>query len=208
MCFSATVSFIAGASLSAVGTATVKKTKRKEEIPFAMIPLLFGIQQISEGLVWLSFQLNAPLLNISMTYVYSLFSHVLWPIFIPFAIGLLETTPWRRKVLYGFQLIGIIIGLYLLYSIIKYPITSQSVNKSIEYVSPHFYVIPTLVLYFAATCFSTFFSSHRIINVFGALTLLFAYVAYQFYATTFISVWCFFAAILSLIVYLYFYHQK
>ena len=42
MCFSATASFIAGVSLSVLGVATVKKVKRKAEIPFAMIPLLFG----------------------------------------------------------------------------------------------------------------------------------------------------------------------
>lgn len=38
MCFSATASFIAGVSLSVLGVATVKKAKRKAEIPFAMIP--------------------------------------------------------------------------------------------------------------------------------------------------------------------------
>ena len=47
MCFSATASFIAGISLSVIGVATVKKAERKAEIPFAMIPLLFGIQGVS-----------------------------------------------------------------------------------------------------------------------------------------------------------------
>jgi len=44
MCFSATASFVAGSALSAVGVATVKKAKRKTEIPFALIPLLFGVR--------------------------------------------------------------------------------------------------------------------------------------------------------------------
>lgn len=50
MYFSATVSFIAGVSLSVLAVATVKKTKRNAEIPFAMILLLFGAQQIVEGM--------------------------------------------------------------------------------------------------------------------------------------------------------------
>ena len=86
MCFSATASFIAGISLSLFGVATVKKTERKAEIPFAMIPLLFGAQQIIEGMIWLSFRFDAPLLNVTMTYLFTLFSHVLWPIFLPSSV--------------------------------------------------------------------------------------------------------------------------
>jgi len=75
MCFSATASFIAGVSLLVLGVATVKKAKRKAEIPFAMIPLLFGVQQIIEGMLWLSFRFDALLLNvISDVRVYVVFA--------------------------------------------------------------------------------------------------------------------------------------
>ena len=70
MCFSATASFIAGVSLSVFGVATVKKAKRKAEIPFAMIPLFFGVQQIIEGMLWLSFRFEAPLLNVYYSRMY------------------------------------------------------------------------------------------------------------------------------------------
>jgi uncharacterized membrane protein (DUF2068 family) len=40
--------------------------------------------------------------------------------------------------------------------------------------------------------------------VFGALALLSFGAAYAFYATWFISVWCFFAAVLSAVVYVHF----
>jgi len=55
MCFSASASFIAGASLFAVGVATLKRARARAELPFAMIPLLFGIQQLTEGVIWLTF---------------------------------------------------------------------------------------------------------------------------------------------------------
>lgn len=51
MCFSASASFIAGASLSAIGVATLRRVESKKEIPFATIPLLFGIQQLIEGVI-------------------------------------------------------------------------------------------------------------------------------------------------------------
>ena len=203
MCFSATASFIAGVSLSALGAVTLKKTKRKAEIPFAMIPLLFGIQQIIEGVLWLSFRFDTPLLNMAMTYAFTLFSHVLWPIFVPFSIGLIERVTWRKKEIWGFQFIVIVVGLFLLYLTIRFPVISEA-RENIVYVSPHFYSIPVMVLYLAATCVGSFFSSHRIINIFGALALLLFIVAYWFYTVAFFSVWCFFTAVLSVIIYLHF----
>src|SRR3989344_1704274 len=207
MCFSATASFIAGVSLSALGVATIKKAERPAEIPFAMIPLLFGVQQIIEGMLWLSFQFDAPLLNMTMTYAFTLFSHVLWPIFVPFSIGLMETVAWRKKVILAFLLIGIAVGLYLLYWIVRFPVTS-GVDEIIVYVSPIFYKVPVMLLYLAATCVSSFFSSHKLINIFGALALLLFMVAYWFYTVAFFSVWCFFAAILSAVIYLHFLFEK
>lgn len=186
-----------------LGVATVKKAERKAEIPFAMIPLLFGVQQIIEGMLWLSFRFDAPLLNVTMTYMFTLFSHVLWPMFVPFSIGLVETVAWRKKVLSAFQITGIAVGLYLLYWIVKFPVTSE-VDEHIVYVSPHFNKAPMMALYLAATCVGCFFSSHKLINLFGVLALLLFMVAYWFHAVAFFSVWCFFAAILSVVIYLHF----
>ncbi len=111
MCFSASASFIAGTSLLAVGAVTLNKAARKTELPFALIPLLFGTQQLVEGVIWLGFRFDAPLLNAFMAQVYSLFSHVLWLIYVPFAILLLEPVPWRRKTLSAFLWVGAATGL-------------------------------------------------------------------------------------------------
>jgi hypothetical protein len=202
MCFSATASFIAGISLSVFGVFTVKMARRKAEIPFAMIPLLFGIQQLIEGMLWLSFHHQARVLNVSMTYLFTLFSHVLWPVYIPFAIGLLESVPWRTKAILAFRYIGGGVGLYLLYFIARFQITSE-IHGHVVYIFPHFHKPVLLALYVAATCVSAFFSSHRFINIFGILTLILFVVAYWFYTEAFFSVWCFFSAIPSFLIYLH-----
>lgn len=204
MCFSASASFIAGTALSVVGAATLRMTARRAEIPFAMIPLLFGLQQITEGMIWLSFRNASPLPNGTLTLLYSLFSHVLWPIFVPFAVGLLETVSWRKKALAACQLAGAGVGLYLLYFIIRFPVTSRVLGKHIVYESPHFYIIPVMIFYLIATCGSSLVSSRSTIRVFGALSLATFVAAYAIHVATFVSVWCFFAAILSVIVYVYF----
>ena len=63
MCFSATASFSAGAVLLGIGALTVKSSHRRREMPLAAIPLLFAIQQLTEGVIWLTFRHEAPLLN-------------------------------------------------------------------------------------------------------------------------------------------------
>lgn len=203
MCFSASASFIAGTALSILGVATLRATRRKAEIPFAAIPLIFGTQQIVEGVLWLSFSFGAPQLNVAMTYLFSIFSHVLWPIFVPFSISLLETVPWRRKMIWGFQAVGLLVGSYLLYMLIDLPVTAVAA-ANIVYISPHFYNGPVMLLYVAATCISCTFSSVATIRIFGALALILFLVAYGFFTVALFSVWCFFAAILSSIIYLHF----
>ena len=204
MCFSATASFIAGAALSAVGAATIRMTSRRAEIAFAIIPLLFGVQQLTEGMIWLSFRNESPLPNAALTFVYSLFSHVLWPIYIPFAVGLLETVPLRKKAVAACQIAGTAVGLYLFYIIVQFPVTARVLEKHIAYDSPHFYIVAVMLLYLTATCASSLFSSNRVIQVFGALSLATFMAAYAIHVATFFSVWCFFAAILSFIIYYYF----
>ena len=95
------------------------------------------------------------------------------------------------------------VGFYLLYFLVSYPVTSR-VENHIVYISPHFYLLPVMAFYLAAACVSCFFSSHRTINIFGVLALASFIAAYHFSALTLVSVWCFFAAILSLVIYAYF----
>lgn len=204
MCFSATASFVAGASLVAVGGLTVRKSQGRRELPLALVPVLFGLQQLTEGFVWVSLSRDLPVVQSWSTYIYSGFSHVLWPIFVPLAILLVETVRWRAKVLGAFLVLGLSVGLYLLFFIVRSPVAARVEQDSIRYDSPHFYIVAVLVLYLLATCISGLFSSHWCIRVFGVLAFILAIAAAVVSLTTFVSVWCFFAAILSLLVYLHF----
>jgi hypothetical protein len=207
MCFSATASFTAGAALLVVGAVTTSRARRGAEIPFALIPVLFGVQQLVEGALWLTFPDNGSLANSVLTHFYSFFSHVLWPIYVPIAVLLLEPEAWRRKLLMAIAVGGAAVGLYLLYILVTEPIVSEVVGGHISYQSPHFYVAAVMTLYVLATCVSSFVSSCKTIRWFGAATFVALLAAYAFYAFWFISVWCFFAAVLSLIVLMHFSHE-
>jgi heme A synthase len=79
MCFSATASFSAAAVLGTVGVVALNKVKSKDQLMFASIPLLFGIQQAIEGLVWVSLTHSSDVfLRQFFTYGFLFFAQVLW----------------------------------------------------------------------------------------------------------------------------------
>ena len=207
MCFSATASFSAGAVLLGIGTLTLRSalaTQQSRVLPFAAIPMLFAVQQLIEGVIWLTFAEQATQLNVLLTHAYSFFSHVLWPVYVPVAVLLMEPRVWRRRALFAFVAAGAAIGAYLLYVLVAYPVVSKPTSQHVEYNSPHFFAAVTMTLYLLSTAVSPLLSTHRWVVVFGALAMLSFGAAYAFYATWFISVWCFFAALLSVVVYLHF----
>ena len=204
MCFSATASFSAGAVLLGIGALTLKATRRPSEWPFAAIPLLFAIQQLIEGVIWLTFSTDTPLLNTVMTHAYSFFSHVLWPVYLPVAVLMIEPPGGHRRTLTALVLAGCAVGIYLLYVLVAFPVVSRPTGQHVEYDSPHFFAAEVMTLYLVSTTVSPLLSTLRGVKVFGALALLSFGAAYYFYATWFISVWCFFAALLSTVIYIHF----
>ncbi|MEB0113117.1 hypothetical protein QN397_17340 [Variovorax sp. RTB1] len=204
MCFSATASFSAGGVLLGIGALTLKAARRPCEWAFAAIPLLFAIQQLIEGVIWLTFSADTPLLNSVMTHAYSFFSHVLWPVYLPMAVLMIEPSGGRRRTLKALVLAGSAIGIYLLYVLVAFPVVSRPTGQHVEYDSPHFFAAAVMTLYLLSTTLSPLLSTLRGVQVFGALVLLSFGAAYYFYATWFISVWCFFAALLSTVIYLHF----
>jgi len=207
MCYSATASFVAGGALTVIGVITLRRAMSRAELPFAAIPLLFGIQQLIEGVIWLSFRYEVTELNHLATYLYTCFSHVLWPVYVPVAIGLLEQDPLRRKIIRYIGGIGAATALLLAVLIATQPLTTV-VGKHIVYTVEHHYEWPMMLLYIIATCMAPCCSSYPLIRLLGALTLLMFVATYWFYTAALFSVWCFFAAILSTIIYLYFRNER
>ena len=206
MCFSATASLVAGGILVSVGILTLRRVRSWNELPFAAIPFLFGIQQVLEGIVWLSF--NYPVSNHFATYAYAVFSHFLWPVLIPISVCLLERNRVRSIILRIFSAVGIVVGLYLLYFVVTEPTVPKILSQSLAYDSPHHYSYLTTSIYLMTIVGSCLLSSWRLINLFGIILFVLFAIAAWFYTAMLVSVWCFLAAILSAIVYLFFYKAR
>jgi hypothetical protein len=204
MCFSATASFSAGTLLLLIGVACVRQSQGPREWPYALVPALFGVQQLLEGGLWLSLVQGQSCWSSPLTLGYSAFSQVFWPIYIPLAVLLLEPVEVRRRLIGLIALGGTVVACYLGWYMAQTSVIAEVRGAHIAYVFPHFHQALATVLYLLAACLAPWLSSWSNVRWFGFLTSLSLAGTAYFYAKWFISSWCFFAACLSVSVWLFF----
>jgi hypothetical protein len=204
MCFSSAASFTAGVVLTAVGAATLKKVRKPSQRLFASIPLIFGLQQFAEGMVWLSL-LNPEyeVLRNGSTYLFLFAAYILWPVLIPASILKMEKNIRRRKQMKAFLFAGIALTLYYATCMLFFKVTPVIDSCHILYVGefPHQLMIPAFLVYITVTLVPFFLSTMRGMQWMGSLMFLACVISVFFYVEQVTSVWCFFAAAISVVIY-------
>ncbi|MCP9768725.1 hypothetical protein EGI22_12435 [Lacihabitans sp. LS3-19] len=204
MCFSASASFGAGVVLTVIGVASIKKTHRFSQLLFASIPFIFGVQQIAEGVLWLTLPIP-DFVNTQkiFTYIFLFFAQILWPMWVPLAILLLEKNITRKNIQKVFVAAGFIVGIYLAYCLFTYNVEAQILGQHISYLQdyPNSLKSYVIVLYALATLAPPFFSHIKRMWILGTTVAISYIIAYIFYEHYILSVWCFFSSIISLSIY-------
>lgn len=206
MCFSATASFTAGAILSTLGIFSIRKTKETSDVPFASIPLLFGAQQITEGFLWLALSnSDFAFMERFSTYAFLIFAQVIWPFWVPFSIFKFNKLKKNRiSKIVGIIMIGIglVIAVSMSYFLYSNPVDSEILNCHISYhqAYPQKYALLGGILYLIATLGPHFTTLNKKMWIIGVSTLTSYIFTEIFYTQYVVSVWCFFAAILSTLI--------
>lgn len=204
MCFSAGASFAGGAIITTIGVLTVRKNTEPSRRLFAAIPLVFGVQQVSEGFVWVALQSGGPELMLTIaTYVFLFAALILWPSMIPLSVMLMEPSPRRRKALIAFLAIGVATSLCYGSGIFFNEVTPEISSHHIKYTNdfPRLLANITFGTYLLATLVPLFISGVRKMWMFGALMAASCLITGVFYKEYLTSVWCFFAALISIVIY-------
>ncbi|MFC1902712.1 DUF6629 family protein [Chloroflexota bacterium] len=204
MCFSAGASFAGGVVISAVGVATVRKVRKPTQRLFAGIPLLFGFQQFAEGVLWITLRSGGhDWLQNAATYIFSITALVIWPVMIPLSMWFMEEVKKRKKILSGLIVTGCLLSLFYAFCLISYDITPQINGFHIQYVDefPKTLVDIAFLFYLAPTVAPLFVSSVRRMWLVGILITVSCLVTRIFFAQYLTSVWCFFAALTSVVIY-------
>lgn len=214
MCFSAQASFIAAAGLSAVGIASLYKARTSKLRLLASAPLFFGIQQACEGVVWLTLLQGDTTSSLHKMAVYGFlfFAGIFWPLWVPDTLFYLEKIRRRKIALALSCTCGTLFALTALYQLIKFGATASIAHHHITYnaalpnnffpgTSPEFVLYFWLLIYVLGVVLPFFVSSLRYMWLLGLIIAIGLGVSLSFFYLSFGSIWCFFAAIASILIY-------
>lgn len=206
MCFSASASFGAAAILGGVGVATLAQRPDRKRLAFALIPLIFAVHQLIEGFVWLSIASGAP--PDSLVIAYLLLAQVFWPAYTPLSILLLEDDARRRLALWLLLAVGLVVSAALATILLTNEYTVRVVRHSLRYATDHQFEDRLVGLYLVAVATPLLISRYRYIIAFGGVILAGSVITQLVFHYAAASVWCFFAALASLFVFLHVRRRK
>ncbi len=200
MCFSAGASFAGGAVITAIGVMAMRSNSDPSHRLFTGIPLVFGVQQISEGFVWVALQSSGHDLMLGISsYLFLIAAVVIWPFLIPLTILLMEKVKSRKRALRVLLFVGLLVSLYygigLMISDMDAGISSHHIKYDNNF-SPAMR-LPVFIAYLIATLVPLFISSIRKVWLLGILIAASCFITGIFYKEYLTSVWCFFAALIS-----------
>ncbi len=204
MCFSAEASFAGGIIISSIGIATIRETHKPSQLIFACIPLFFGVQQIAEGFLWLSLPYQE-YINVQKiaTYIFLLMAEVFWPVMVPIAVLYMEENKKRKRILWALLVMGISLAMYYTYCFLSFNVTPKIIYYHIQYDNdfPGSMVVLTNIIYIITTIIPLFVSSIKRTHLLGVLIFLSCLVTAIFFTQNLTSVWCFFAALISGVIF-------
>lgn len=208
MCFSPEVSFASAAVLIPTGMFCLWTAARKAPRlwPLAVVPCVFGVQQACEGLVWLGIHCGNGKLCSAAALVYLFFALAFWPIWFSIAAAVIEPNPTRRRFLtvwavlstgwFWFAYLPVLDGTcapgpHVHHQSIRYDhADAMSGAPIVQWAVRLLYVL-------TATVPALTTSLWRTLLLPASLGVVSAGAAVLAYEHAFTSVWCLFAAVLS-----------
>jgi hypothetical protein len=205
VCFSATADFVGSAVLGTIGVATMREVKHPRELLFAAMPCLFALHQFTEGFVWMGLDGTLPpAVAHAAGAAYVLYAQGLLPFLLPLSVLLLEPTRYKQRQMLGFVVLGGMLMVYMLWGLIAYPLNISIEQHSIVYQNAVTTTTVVAMLYVLATCGSLFFSGFKTLVVLAWANLIGLTIVMMVKRYAFTSIWCAYAAAVSVIIYVFF----
>jgi Family of unknown function (DUF6629) len=209
VCFSAEASFAGAAVVGGLGVATVAQVRSPRQIAYAALPLGFAAHQLAEGITWLRLDGHgATALHGWWVHFWVIYAWALLPLWLPLSIWLIEPDDTRRRRLLPLVVLGGLMLVFMLAGALRTDIEVRVIDSNLDYVLPFGRPVLLALPYVVTTCVSGLLSSFKWVRVFGAANLVALSLAALIKAADFSSLWCTFAAFLSVIILLHFREQR
>jgi hypothetical protein len=202
VCFAPEADAAIGGIIIIVGSDALRHVREPKQLALASLPLLFGLHQLTEAFVWWGLQGNvAPSIERLAVWTYLLFAFSALPVLAPIAVGLVEQSVTHRRAIAAFGVLGVAVAVVLTIAIFRGPINAVIDGRHVAY---HVEALDDggrwTALYVVATCGALLACSSRDIAALGALSLVAVPVLAWLTLSGFVSLWCFYAAIVSAVI--------
>jgi hypothetical protein len=202
MCYSPTASFVSAALIGTVGVATVRHVRSPHTLLFGAIPLLFAVHQFTEGLVWLGLLGRiGPVGRDHAAFLFTMYAQGLLPFLMPLAVALMEPAGWRRRAIFGLVAVGAVAAAWDAYGLIFLPTRVFIDHQAIAYRNAMTGSLSISLLYIVASCGALLLSSYKVVRWYGILNIIALIIVEIVREYAFASVWCFYAASMSMMLY-------
>jgi len=206
VCFSPEMDATAGLFVTAVGIDALRNTRSRDQVAFAALPVLFGVHQLVETIVWLDLQHRltpdwAVIADLS-AWIYLLIAVVIVPVAVPYGFVRLGIGRWPRldRAFLGFGIAAAAIDAYAL-GVRDVP--REIAGHQITYHLGLPFVEATLLAYVVATCGPGLAARSRHLQLFALGNLVVVTLLAMLNQGGVISLWCVWAAITSVVIHRY-----
>ena len=200
MCFSPEADLVSGIVIGAIGIEAFRHVSRPAERALAAVPVVLGVHQLVEAVVWWALQGDLPGRWVEpAATAYLLIAFGVLPILVPAAVGALEPESNRRR-LAVFTAIGVAVSAVLVHAIVRGPVVAAIDGHHISYGVDLWHGGLIVAFYVVATCGALLASVHRHVRWFGMVNLVVVAALVALDRGALISLWCAWAAVTSIAI--------
>jgi len=207
--FMAILNFTLSGAIFVVSILTLRKVSQPKEVVFASLPLLFALHQFTQGFVWLGMDglINPRALQIAES-LFVFYAQGILQFLVPLAVWLLEPKGIRKTLIALLMYLGAFLTAYSLWGLSIASTEVSIVNGVLYYKNPITDQLWLGIGYVLTTCGSLIFSRSIAIQLFGWLNFAALVAIYFINPYGFTSLWCLYAAAVSVLLYFYFVERR
>lgn len=200
MCFSAEADATMGIVIGVIAIDSARHVRDRSQLPLAALPVVLAVHQLMEVFVWWGLDgIVARSVGHAAVYAYLAVAYGI-PLLVPRAVASVEPDDARRRVIEALAVVAAVVAVVLLAGVATGPVGATDAGDHIAYSARLFHGGALTAIYVVSTLGCLLISSHRFLVVYGLLNLVAVGVLAWLTASGFVSLWCAWAAVTSIII--------
>jgi hypothetical protein len=201
MCWSAEADLVAGTVITGLGVACLAQVRRLRQVPLALLPLVLGIHQLTEALVWFGEdgRISAGTAHWART-AWAVIALPLLPALVPLGVWCARGPTAPRRTSAALAVVGLTVSALLAVSVVTHPVTAAVHDHTLRYGVGVPYPPVLLTGYLLAAVGALLAGGDRVLRLLGGLVGVGALVCAAVWRLSFVSTWCALAALVSVVL--------